>query len=254
MGALRVGVGGWEFAPWRGRFYPKGLARGAELAFASGALSSIEINGTFYRHQSRDSFARWRDETPEGFMFAVKAHRATTHGKDPTAAGPAIAQFLGSGVGALGAKLGPILWQFPHTRKFDPAAIGAFLRLLPAAVEGVKLRHAVEARHASFEDTAWFDLARAHDVAVVMVDSDKQALRLEVTADFVYARLQRNSLEAEEGYESAALDAWARRLTGWAKERDVFAYFISGDKERAPDAALAMLQRVRSGISRGTKG
>jgi len=245
---VRVGIGGWNFAPWRNNFYPAGLPHAQELAFASRRLSAIEINGTFYRHQSPQSFAAWRDATPDDFVFSVKAHRATTQGRDITAAGPAIERFLESGLAELGPKLGPILWQFAPTKKFDPGAMEAFIQALPQNLEGVKLRHAIEARHATFLDPAWPDLARRHNVAIVIVDSDKQALRTELTADFVYARLQRNAATAAEGYDSAALDKWARLLRDWSETAapgGCFSFFISGDKERAPDAAMAMERRLR---------
>jgi uncharacterized protein YecE (DUF72 family) len=263
LARIRIGIGGWTFAPWRGRFYPRGLPHGQELAYASSRLSSIEINGTFYRHQSPKSFAAWRDETPDDFVFAVKAHRATTHGKDFTGADVAIARFLESGLAELGGKLGPVLWQFPPTRRFHAELCEGFLAALPASLDGRGLRHAVEARHASFEDPAWIALLRRYKVAAVLVESQKQALRGDVTAGFVYARLQMNDAAADEGYASAALDGWATRLTAWAgggavtdlpmvapmkppkaKPLDCFAYFISGDKERAPESAMAMMRRL----------
>jgi uncharacterized protein YecE (DUF72 family) len=255
-------MGGWNFAEWRGSFYPKGLPHAQELAYASARLSSIEINGTFYRHQSPQSFASWRHGTPDGFVFSVKAHRATTHGKDFGIDAQAIDRFLDSGLAELGDKLGPIFWQFPHTRKFDAARCGFFLDSLPRTLAGRPLRHAIEARHPSFEDPAWIALLRAHGVAMVIVESEKQALRGDVTADFVYARLQMNQADAPEGYASTALDAWAARLQAWSKGKqvkdleltaspakpaplDCFAYFISGDKARAPDSAMSMLKRLK---------
>ncbi len=257
---IRIGIGGWTFAPWRGRFFPPGLPHAQELGYASARLSAIEINGTFYRHQSPASFAAWRDATPEDFVFTLKAHRATTQGREIAAAGPAIARFIESGLTELGPKLGPILWQFAPTKRFDAAAMELFLAMLPSSQDGLVLRHAVEARHASFLDSAWPELARRYGVAVAIIDSDKQALRGDVTADFVYARLQRNQADTPEGYPAEALDAWASRLQAWsrgdevpdlqrslpapAKPRKCFAFFISGDKERAPDAAQAMLRRL----------
>ena len=261
-GRIHVGIGGWTFAPWRGRFFPAGLPHAQELAYASARLTAIEINGTFYRHQSPATFASWRDETPDGFVFAVKAHRATTQGRDLAAAGPAIERFLESGVTELGAKLGPILWQFAPTKRFDADAMELFLAMLPTEIDGVALRHAIEARHASFLDPAWPALAARYGVAVAIIDSDKQALRGDATADFIYARLQRNAADAPEGYASEALDAWAGRLARWScgqpvddlacaiparpDSRACFAFFISGDKERAPEAAEAMLRRLAS--------
>jgi uncharacterized protein YecE (DUF72 family) len=241
---IRIGIGGWDFAEWRGSFYPKGLPRVQELAYASARLTSIEINGTFYRHQSAESFAAWRAATPDGFLFSVKAHRATTHSRDFGSNTESIGHFLGSGLSELQEKLGPIFWQFPHTRKFDPALCGAFLDSLPKVLGTRPLRHAIEARHPSFEDPAWAALLHAHNVAMVMVESDKQALRTDVTADFIYARLQFNDAAAPEGYASDSLDLWAKKLKTWSKTKDCFAYFISGDKARAPDSAMSMIRRL----------
>ncbi len=258
---IRIGIGGWTFAPWRSNFYPEGLPHDHELAFASAHLSSIEINGTFYRAQTPETFAAWRDGTPADFVFAVKAHRATTQSADPEAGRAAIGRFVGSGLEELGPKLGPILWQFAPTKKFDRSAMAAFLAALPPALNGRPLLHAVEARHPSFDDPAWLALAREHSVAVAIIDSDKQTLRGDITGPFVYARLQRNQASAPEGYDSAALDLWAARLRHWAAGEPVtdlaltdpapapcavpcFAYCISGDKERAPHAALALIGRL----------
>jgi uncharacterized protein YecE (DUF72 family) len=265
MADIRIGIGGWTFAPWRSGFYPPGLPHAQELGYASSHLTSIEINGTFYRHPSPKNFAAWRDQTPKDFVFAVKAHRATTHGKDFAGAPAAITRFLESGLAELGDKLGPILWQFPHTRRFQAEMCEGFLDALPKSVAGRRLRHAVEARHASFDDPAWIAMLRRTKVAAVIVDSQKQNLRGDITADFVYARLQMNDAGAPEGYAGSALDGWAKRLTTWAeggtvtdlqltdsariakaRKLDCFAYFISGDKERAPDAALAMIRRLKT--------
>ncbi len=261
MAAIRVGIGGWDFAPWRGVFYPHGLPHAQELPHASTRLTSIEINGTFYRHQAPKSFSAWRDATPPDFVFAVKAHRATTHGRDTAASAAAIDRFVGSGLEELGPKLGPILWQFPPTKRFTPDAFEPFLAALPATLNGQPLLHAVEARHASFADPTWITLARTYGVAVAIIDSDKQALYGDATAGFVYARLQRNSLAEPEGYAAEALDAWAARFRRWSRGDDVtdlplvtqagspkplpcFAYCISGDKQRAPHAAEALLRRL----------
>jgi uncharacterized protein YecE (DUF72 family) len=260
--AARVGVGGWTYPPWRGRFYPEGLRQADELAYAAAHLSSIEINGTFYRHQTPADFAAWRDAAPKGFVFAVKAHRATTHGKAPEAA---IAHFLESGIEALGPKLGPILWQFPSNRKLDADVCGRFLAALPKTLGRRRLLHAVEARHESFASPEWMALLRRHKVACVMVDSDKQPLRGDLTAGFVYARLQRNAAAAPEGYDGTALDRWAARIAAWRDGKQVldmeladpagqpkptpmpcFVYCIAGDKERAPDAARALMRRLEA--------
>ncbi len=258
-GALHVGIGGWTFAPWRGRFYPAGLTHAKELAYAASKLTAIEINGTFYRTQTPASFAKWRAEVPDGFVFALKAPRVTTHRTALAESEPSIARFLDSGLLELGDRLGPILWQFPPTRRFDPAAFHAFLALLPASHRGVTLRHVVEARHDSFVDPAWYALLQRHGVAAAIVDSDKQALRGELTGAFAYARLQRNAEAEPDGYPEDALAAWAARVAGWRTGRAVtdlpcdapdtrpaprecFVFFISGDKARAPDAAQAFLR------------
>jgi uncharacterized protein YecE (DUF72 family) len=256
---IRVGIGGWNFAPWRGVFYPADLPHARELDFASRQLSSIEINSTFYRTQAPESYRRWRDATPDDFCFSLKASRASTYRKDPADAAPSIARFLGSGITQLGTKLGPILWQFAPTRKFDRAEVESFLELLPPHQDDLPLRHAIEARHASFGDGAYFELLRQYGVAHAIIDSDKQALAGEITADFVYARLERCQESETAGYAPAALDLWAARCRDWAagrqpsdlpaatpleaKPRDCFVYVISGAKVRAPAAAMALMQR-----------
>jgi uncharacterized protein YecE (DUF72 family) len=263
MGRIRVGIGGWNFADWRGGFYPKGLPQARELAYAAERMTSIEINGTFYRHQSPASFAAWAKAVPDGFVFAVKAHRVATHSADPARRAEAVTSFLNSGIAELGDRLGPVLWQFPPHRAFTPDTLAEFLDLLPTTQDGIKLRYTVEARHPSFADPAAVAQLRQAGVAAAIIDSDKQALQGDLTADFVYARLQRNQSGETEGYASPALDAWAKRCTTWAdgknvsdlphvdtaprgksKPRDVFTYFISGDKARAPDAAMALLRRL----------
>jgi uncharacterized protein YecE (DUF72 family) len=258
---IRVGIGGWNFAPWRGRFYPSSLPQTEELHFASRRLTAIEVNGTFYKTQSPESFARWAADTPEGFVFAIKASRAATYRTDPAQVAESIQHFLDSGVAQLGSKLGPILWQFPPTRKFEAVAMEGFLRLLPAKLGGVRLRHVIEAAHPSFVDPAWITLLREYGVARAMVEREAEPLA-DVTADFVYARLERNDDATPDGYANDALEAWAGRLRAWAAgqpvadlpraadmppvetPRDCFVFFIGGDKHRAPDAAQAMLARL----------
>ena len=258
---VHVGIGGWTFAPWRGRFYPAGLPHAKELAYAASRVTAIEINGTFYRTQTPASFAKWRAETPDGFMFAVKAPRVATHRTALAESEPSIVRFLQSGLVELGDRLGPILWQFPPTRRFDAAHFADFLALLPAEHGGLPLRHAVEARHESFVTAEWFAMLRRHGAAAAIIDSDKHALLGDLTAPFVYARLQRNAEAEAEGYAAPALDAWAARVRAWSDARTVsdlelasepaaparrecFVFFISGDKVRAPDAAQAFLTRL----------
>ncbi len=260
-GKVHVGIGGWTFAPWRGAFYPPGLPHSKELAYAAGKLTAIEINGTFYRTQTPASFAKWRGEVPEGFVFAVKAPRVTTHRTALAESEPAIARFLDSGLVELGDRLGPVLWQFPPTRRFEPEHFETFLSLLPASHGGLAMRHVVEARHDSFVVPEWLALLRKYSVAAAVIDSDKHTLLGDLTAPFVYARLQRNSETEAEGYAAAGLDDWAARVRCWMagqavtdlklvttapkpSPRECFVFFISGDKVRAPDAAQAFLRRL----------
>ena len=260
---IRVGIGGWTFEPWRGAFYPRGLPHARELEYASRNLTTIEINGTFYRTQSRDSFRRWAQETPDDFVFSVKGHRNTVNRRQLAEAGESIEWFLGSGIAELGPKLGPLLWQFAPTKKFEEEDFAAFLALLPKTLDGRPLLHAVEVRHDSFRAPAFIALARRSEVAVVFADSDKYPAIADVTGPFVYARLQRTVENEPAGYAPADLDAWAKRLRAWAggkepgdlprvgeaapgaKSRPVFAYMISGAKVRAPAAAMALIERLK---------
>ena len=262
--AIRVGIGGWTFAPWRGAFYPKGLPQAQELRYAAERLSSIEINGTFYRTQTPASYRKWAGEVPAGFVFALKGPRYATHRKPLAEAGPSIERFLASGPLTLGDKLGPLLWQFAPFTKFDPQDFDAFLNLLPHERDGTRLRHVVEARHASFTDPRYVALLREHGVAHCMVDSDKHPVIEDVTADFVYCRLERSADDEATGYPKKSLDRWIERFKTWAgggepddatrlanepapkaTARDCFVYFISGAKVRNPAAAMAMIERVK---------
>ena len=262
-GWIRVGIGGWTFAPWRGSFYPASLPRAEELSFASRRMTAIEVNGTFYRTQTPDSFARWAAETPDDFVFAIKAARAATYRADPAQAASSVEHFLNSGLDRLGSKLGPIIWQFPATRRFEAQAMAAFLRLLPPELNGLRLRHVIEAVNPSFADPAWIAMLAQHGAAPAIVEQEAAPMA-DVTTDFVYARLERNSAATPDGYEEGGLAAWATRLQTWARggtvtdlprvaqeplpeqPRDCFAFFISGDKVRAPDAAQAMLARLQT--------
>jgi uncharacterized protein YecE (DUF72 family) len=259
---IRIGIGGWTYEPWRGAFYPQGLKHADELRYAASKLTAIEINGTFYRTQSAASFAKWRAETPEGFVFSVKGHRAVVNKKVLGEAGEAVEWFLKSGVTELGDKLGPLLWQFAPFKRFDPDDFGAFLALLPKEMAGVPLRHVVEVRHASFLVPEFVTLIRKHDAAVVYADSDDYPAIADVTAGFVYARLQRSREAEPAGYSPAELDQWAARATTWAAggvpddlptfgdgkpkkvKRDAFIFMIAGDKVRAPAAAQALIGRL----------
>jgi len=256
-----VGIGGWTFEPWRGVFYPPGLKQAEELSYASRKLTSIEINATFYRTQSPQSFRRWAADTPDDFVFSVKAPRTATHRKILAEARPSIERFLDSGISELGPKLGPILWQLPPWAAFHADDFAAFLALLPKAKNARALRHAVEVRHKSFCTPAFIDLLREHQVAVVFVDSEKHPPIPDVTADFVYARLERTVEDEPAGYPPAALAQWVQRIRQWetgaaptdlpaiappapARPCDCFIYFISGAKERAPAAAMALIERL----------
>lgn len=243
---VHIGVGGWTYAPWRGLFYPEGLPHARELAYLGERLTATEINATFYRRQSPASFASWRDAVPDHFRFAVKGSRYCTTRRNLAEAGEGVANFMAQGLVELGPKLGPINWQLPAAKAFDPDEIGAFLALLPARQEGMMLQHAIEARHESFDDPAFFALCRKAGVAVILADSPKYAV-LDATegAPFIYARLQNARAELEQGYAEGELDAWKERIGAWTVEgREVFAFFINGAKERAPAAALALLGKL----------
>jgi uncharacterized protein YecE (DUF72 family) len=262
-GAIRVGIGGWTFEPWRGVFYPEGLAQKRELAYASERLTSIEINGTYYGSQKPESFARWREETPDGFVFALKGPRFATNRRVLAEAGSSIERFFASGVTELKEKLGPVNWQFMPTKKYDPADFEAFLKLLPASVEGRPIRHVVEVRHDSFRVPEFIALLRGYGIAVVLTDKDAFPEIPDVTAPFVYARLQRSAEDVATGYAPAVLDTWAERARAWSqggipddlgrigapekrppKSRDVFIYMINGFKPKAPAAAMALIERL----------
>jgi uncharacterized protein YecE (DUF72 family) len=261
-GRVHVGIGGWTYEPWRDNFYPKGLAQARELEYAARQVTAIEINGTYYGTQKRDSFVKWAASVPDGFVFTVKASRFCTNRKVLAEGGESIAKFLGQGIAELGDKLGPILWQFMATKKFDAADFDAFLALLPAEQEGVKLRHAIQVRHESFRCPEFAALAAKHKVAIVVADHAEYPQLADVTAPFVYARLEDAQADVATGYDSGALDRWAATVDIWRNggvpdglvyagdraapkvPRDVYLFMINGAKERAPDAARALLERV----------
>jgi uncharacterized protein YecE (DUF72 family) len=244
--AIRIGIGGWSYAPWRGSFFPNGLAQAKELEFASRQFGAIEINGTFYSRQSPKTWAKWAAEVPDGFQFAVKASRYCVTRPKLADAGEGIGNFLAQGLTALGPKLGPILWMLAARRPFDRDDIAAFFALLPTDYDGLALRHVIEPRHDSFRDEAFFALCRDHDVAVVFGDDDEFPCIDADTASFAYARLQRMRSEIPMGYDEAALDAFAQRARRWQGDgRDSYLFMINGAKERAPAAALALQERLR---------
>jgi uncharacterized protein YecE (DUF72 family) len=260
---IRVGIGGWTFEPWRGVFFPDKLPHARELEYASRQVTAIEINGTYYRTQSPASFAKWAAETPDGFMFSVKALRYCTNRKVLAEAGESVAKFVGSGLSELGDKLGPILWQFMPTKRFEADDFKAFLDLLPEEAGGRRLRHALEVRHESFRDEAFVAMARARRAAIVFADSAKHPAIADPTADFVYARLQDAREAVETGYTAEEIERFADVAQGWARgeapdgldyvgaaapaaggPRDVFVFMINGAKVRAPAAAKALLARL----------
>jgi len=261
---IYLGIGGWTFAPWRGVFYPKGLPHAKELAYASERLTSIEVNGTFYRTQSPATFRKWAGEVPDGFVFSIKGSRFVTNRRVLKEAGESIERFLNSGVTELGPKLGPLLWQFAPFKKFDEADVGGFLELLPATFNGQKLRHVVEVRHDSFKTPEFIALLRKFKIAVVFTDHDTYPNIADITGDFLYARLQRGEDTITTAYPPKQIKEWAGRLQTWAngKEpkdlprvdqkhkpkavpRDVFAYVIHEGKVRAPAAAMALIERLK---------
>ena len=265
-GKIRVGIGGWNFAPWRGVFYPEGLAHAKELAYAASRLTSIEINSTFYGSQKPESFRKWASAVPDGFVFSVKGPRFATNRSLLAEAGDSITRFLNSGVLELGDRLGPMLWQFAPSKKFDAADFGKFLELLPAQVDGRRLRHVVEVRHASFATPDFIALLRRFGIPAVFTDHVTYPSLADLTADFVYARLQRGKDSIPTAYPPADLDAWAGRLQAWAAgqapddlprvdrgggpkksgPRDVFAYVIHEGKIRAPASAMALIERLQA--------
>jgi len=241
---IHIGIGGWTYEPWRGLFYPEDLPQKNELNYASRHLTSIEINGTYYSSFKRPTWEKWRAETPEGFVFSVKASRYCTNRKQLAGAGDSIAFFVGQGLSALGDRLGPINWQFMATKKFDADDMDAFLKLLPREIDGVLLRHALEVRHPSFENERFYELAARYNVAIIFADDDKFPMIEKPTADFTYARLMQTRETVKTGYTASELDNWAKRARAWTKRGDVFVYFISGAKLRDPAAAQALIERV----------
>jgi uncharacterized protein YecE (DUF72 family) len=244
-GKTYVGVGGWTFEPWRGVFYPEDLTQKRELEYASRKLTSIEINGTYYSSFKPASWARWRDETPEGFVFAMKASRFCTNRRVLADAKESVERFVSQGLVELGDRLGPINWQFMATKKFDPEDIEAFLKLLPRQAGKLPLRHALEVRNDTFKDKRFHELCRRHNVAIVYAHDEDFPEIDEPTADFTYARLMGSQDKVKTGYKPADLDKWARKAKAWAKRGDVFLYFISGAKIRNPAAAQALIERLK---------
>jgi len=244
-GTIRIGIGGWTYPPWRGVFYPDTLPQKSELEYASRAMTALEINATFYGRQKPQSWQNWEKIAPDGFQFAIKGSRYCVMKPKLAEAREGLAGFFAQGFAALGPKLGPILWQFAHYRKFDRDDIAGFIDLLPLELDGIRLRHAIEPRHASFNDDKFFDLCRARNIAVVLEDSDDYPTIEADTADFAYARLQRMSEDVPTGYDDAALDDFAAKARDWRARGDAYIFMINGAKVRAPAAALALQERLR---------
>ena len=262
-GRIRVGIGGWSYAPWRGVFYPKGLKQADELSYATSKLTSIEINATHYRLQSPKSFRIWGATAPDGFVFSVKGPRLVTQQKVLAETGNFITRFFKSGLAELGDRLGPILWQFAPFKRFDEDDFAKFLDLLPHELDGQELNQVVEVRHASFAIPRFAELARDAGVTIAYVDAEGWPNIADLTGDVVYARLQRGDDALAAAYPPGELDSWAGRAKTWAKgnppsdlkllaesaaskprPRDVFIYFIHEGKLRAPAAAMALIERL----------
>ncbi|MBA3898034.1 MAG: DUF72 domain-containing protein [Sphingomonadaceae bacterium] len=245
QGKIRVGIGGWTYEPWRGVFYPEGLAQKRELEYAAARLTAIEINGTYYGSQKPATFASWAKAAPPDFKFSVKASRFCTNRRVLAEGAESVERFLTQGITELGDTLGPILWQFMATKKFDAEDFAEFLKLLPEKQDGLPLQHALEVRDESFRDPAFYALAKKANAAIIFADSDTFPCIDEPTADFAYARLQRCREEIETGYGDTALDRWAETAQGWAKGGcDTYVFMISGAKVRAPAAAQALIARL----------
>ena len=261
-GTIRTGIGGWNFEPWRGTFYPQKLPQSKELNYASERLATIEINATYYGSQKPATWAKWSQSVPDGFVFSLKGSRYVTNRKVLGEAGESIAKFLGQGIVELGDRLGPILWQFAPTKAFDPADFEAFLQLLPEKHEGLSLSHALEVRHPSFVSADFVALAERHSHAIVYAHHAEYPEIADVTSNFVYARLQRGSDDIDTCYGENELGAWADRCRAWSsggqpddlpraapdrpvakQPRDVFVYFIHEGKVRAPQGAMALAAR-----------
>jgi uncharacterized protein YecE (DUF72 family) len=261
-GDIHIGIGGWDFDPWRGTFFPEGLAKAKQLQHLGTRLNATEVNATYYGTMSPATFAKWAASVPADFKFALKASRFCTNRKNLGEVAESIGKFCAQGFTELGDKLGPILWQLAPTKRFDAAEIRDFLMLLPTTRDGIPLRHALEVRHESFVCREFVALARSSHVAIVFADHEIYPEMADLTGDFVYARLQQAKEAEPAGYAPKALDRWADTVRKWAKgespaglhyvsdaspprtPREVFAFFIAGDKVRNPAAAEALASRL----------
>jgi len=262
-GHIRAGMGGWTFEPWEGTFYPEKLAKKKQLEFASRAVPTIEVNGTYYSGFRPETYAKWAAETPDGFVFSIKGNRFVTNRKVLADAGDSMAKFFAQGLEELGPKLGPIVWQFAPTKKFDAADFEGFLKLLPQKHAGLDLRHALEVRNASFAAPEFVALAEKHGCAICYAHHHDYPEFADITSDFVYARLQKGEDAVATAYAPKELDGWVARAKLWAEggqpadlpyadpsrtarrePRDVFVYIIHEGKLRAPQGAMAFMERV----------
>lgn len=269
VGEVRIGTSGWLYPPWRGEFYPPGLAHRRELAYLAEHLNSVEINATFYATQRPASFRSWYEQTPPSFTFAVKGPRFVTHMKKLAGVETPLANFFASGPLALRDKLGPFLWQLPPSLGYDPQRLVAFFELLPRSTDEAAwlarrhdervagralttsdadrpLRHAIEVRHHSFAVPGFVDLLREHAVALVVADTAGRWPTIrEVTTDLVYLRLHGDVELYTSGYTREALDAWAAAIRGWTADgHDVQVHFDNDVKVRAPFDAMSLTRRL----------
>jgi len=242
--SIRVGVGGWSFDPWEETFYPPGLSKAKQLRHMSRRLTAVEVNATYYSSFKPDTFAKWRDETPDGFVFSLKAHRFSTVRKTKEDMATSTGMFLDQGITQLKEKLGPINWQFPETRKFDVEYFATFLSVLPKEKDGLKLRHALEVRGQGFDNPAFHDLLTKHGATVVYAEDDDFPKVRHDGADFAVARLMQSQPDQVTGYRAKEIARFGKMATDWAKNQDVFVFFISGAKERNPAAALALQEAL----------
>lgn len=244
---VRVGVGGWSFEPWNETFYPAGLSKAKQLTYMSRKMTALEVNATYYSSFKPDTFAKWAETAPDGFVFSLKAHRFSTVRKTKEDMKKSVDLFLGQGITALKEKLGPINWQFPGTRKFDADYFNTFLSVLPKEKDKLPLRHALEVRGTGFDVPEFYDLLTKHGATVVYAEDDEFPKLRHEGGSFAVARLMQSQSDEAAGYPAAEIGRFAKLVTGWSKNQDVFAFFISGAKERNPAAAMAL--QAKLGIS-----
>lgn len=241
---VRVGVGGWSFEAWDKTFYPSGLPKTKQLQYMSRTLTAVEVNATYYSSFKPDTFAKWRDETPDGFVFSLKAHRFATVRKTKADMATSTALFLDQGITRLKEKLGPINWQFPGNRRFDREHFADFISVLPKEKDGIALRHAFEVRGTGYDDPAFYELIDKAGIAVVYAEDDEFPKLSPGKAKFTVARLMQSQADEANGYARKEIDRFAKMATKWAKGGETFVFFISGAKERNPAAAVALQEKL----------